>query len=168
LFSGVNRSLASLMVTLVLVSVPIYFLNVLNLLAADTLLSGASFLSVFQKGQIDALVMLVVNLHSQGIAVVDIFSGLWLFPFGLLAYRSGFIPRILGAWLIPNGLSYLVISQVSLFWPSYANTVFLVTFPILLGEAAMTVWLLVKGVKVQSLPAPLLEQAVIARRPAEK
>ena len=38
-----------------LVSVPIVFLNVLNEIAALILVSGASFLSVFQRPQLDAL-----------------------------------------------------------------------------------------------------------------
>ena len=79
------------MVTFVLVSVPISFLNVLNEIAALELLSGASFLGVFQKSQLDALVMVFLNLHSDGLDVVNIFWGLWLFPFGVLVYMIGFL-----------------------------------------------------------------------------
>ena len=89
LLSGVNKGYASLMVTFVLVSVPISFLNVLNEIAALELLSGASFLGVFQKSQLDALVMVFLNLHSDGLDVVNIFWGLWLFPFGVLVYIFG-------------------------------------------------------------------------------
>ncbi|MDP9230455.1 MAG: DUF4386 domain-containing protein [Bacteroidota bacterium] len=31
---------------------------------------------------------------------LEIFWGLWLIPFGQLAYKSGFIPRIFGVLLI--------------------------------------------------------------------
>src|SRR5260370_41471809 len=48
LLKGVNQQLASLMVALVLVSVPIEFLNMLNPLAALLLVSGAGFLAVFE------------------------------------------------------------------------------------------------------------------------
>ena len=48
-----------------LVSVPIVFLNVLNEIAALILVSGASFLSVFQRPQLDALAYLFLRLHGQ-------------------------------------------------------------------------------------------------------
>jgi hypothetical protein len=35
---------------------------------------------------------LFLRLHNQGIEVVAIFWGLWLFPFGRLVIRSDFIP----------------------------------------------------------------------------
>jgi hypothetical protein len=49
LLNGVNKAQASLMVTLGLVPVPITFLNVLNDIAALTLVRGANFLSVFDS-----------------------------------------------------------------------------------------------------------------------
>lgn len=36
--------------------------------------------------------MLFLNLHNRGFDVAGIFWGLWLFPLGLLVYRSGFFP----------------------------------------------------------------------------
>ena len=41
--------------------------------------------------------------HHQEVVAAEIFWGLWLFPLGVLAYRSGFLPRFLGVWLIING-----------------------------------------------------------------
>src|SRR6266446_3686491 len=99
LLKGVNRRQASLMVTLIVVSVPIVFLNELNSIAALVLVRGADFLSIFEKPQHDALAMLFLNLHHHGIVVAEIFWGLWLFPLALLAYRSRFLPRFLGVWL---------------------------------------------------------------------
>lgn len=78
-----------------LVSVPIMFLNVLSEIAALILVSGADFLSVFDKPELDALALLSLRLHGQGIIIASIFWGLWLFPFGILVIRSRFIP---GYW----------------------------------------------------------------------
>ena len=66
-------------------------------------------------------------------------------PFGLLIIRSGFIPRTLGVWLIINGFTYLATSFTGLILPQLENTVSNVTFPALLGELAVTAWLLVEG-----------------------
>lgn len=154
LLNGVSKTHASLMVTLVVVSVAIAFLNEVNNLAALTLFRGADFLSVFDKPQRNALAMLFLRLHSQGNFVNEIFWGLWLLPFGLLVMRSGFIPRILGVLLIVNCFAYVAASLTSLLLPSYANVVFLATLPALLGELWIVLWLLIKGAKVPPLAAP--------------
>jgi hypothetical protein len=155
LLQGVNKPLASLMVTLWVISIPISCLNVLNNVAALILVRGADFLSVFTKPQLDALAMVFLRLHSNGLLVAQIFWGLWLLPFGILVYRSGFIPRILGVLLIANGFAYPIQSFTSLLLPQYADVVSRITFPVLLGEAAIMLWLLIKGVRDQ----PLVEAA---------
>ena len=105
LLKEVNRRWALLMGILVLSQVPISFLNEVNSLAALMLVRGAGFLNVFQESQRQALAMVFLNVHGQGIIVTEIFWGLWLFPFGLLVFRSGFLPRFLGVWLNVNGLA---------------------------------------------------------------
>ncbi len=155
LLAGVDKPLASLMVTLFALSIPISCLNVLNNIAALTLVRGAAFLSVFTKPQLDALAMVFLRLHSSGTLVAQVFWGLWLLPFGILVYRSGFIPRILGVLLIANGLAYPIQSFTSFLVPQYADVVSRITFPVLLGEAAIILWLLIRGVRDQ----PLVEAA---------
>lgn len=154
LFKGVSQNLAVLMVILGgLVVTPIVFLNTVNDAAALLLVRGADFLSAFDKPQRDALAMLFLRLHHHGVVANQIFWGLWLFPFGLLVFRSGFLPRFLGVWLIINGFAYLTISFTGLLLPQYENMVSNIAFPALLGEMAIMLWLLIKGAKVQPLAA---------------
>ena len=154
LLSGVNKTHASVMVALALVSAAVGFMNVLNHIAALTLFRGADFLAVLEKPQRDALAMLFLRLHGQGNVINEIFWGLWLFPFGVLVMRSGFLPRILGVWLIINGFAYVVLSFAGLLLPQYQDVAFRSAFPLLLGELAIMLWLVIKGAKVQPLPAP--------------
>jgi hypothetical protein len=105
LLKGVNRRYASLMVTLVILGIPIGFLNELNSIAALVLMRGADFLSTFEKPQRDALAVLFLNLHHYGFVVAEIFWGLWLLPLALLVYRSRFLPRFLGVWLVLDGFA---------------------------------------------------------------
>jgi uncharacterized protein DUF4386 len=149
LFKGVNKQHAAIMMTLFVVSVPISFLNVLNDIAPLVLVSGANFLSVFDKGQLDALVYLFLRLHSQGFIVAQIFWGLWLFPFGILVIRSGFIPRIVGILLMIAGSGYVVSSFTSLLLPHYAHVVGQVGLVLEFGELSV-LWLLIWGAKDQS------------------
>jgi hypothetical protein len=155
LLGGVNKTLAWLMVALLLVPVPISFLNVLNSVAALTLLHGVDYLTVFPRQQLDALAMLFLELHRQGIVVAAIFWGLWLLPFGLLVMRSGFIPRILGDLLIAVCFAYLANSLVLLLLPSYGQAVSQAALILeAAGETAIIAWLLVKGASVEGLAAP--------------
>jgi hypothetical protein len=105
---------------LLLISIPISLLNALNDIAALILLSGADFLSVFETRQLDALAYVFVRLHGQGFVVAQIFWGLWLFPFGILVIRSGFIPRFLGYLLFIAGFGNVTSSFSWLLLPSYA------------------------------------------------
>jgi predicted membrane protein len=69
LFSGVNKTHASLMAIWGLAFVPLMCVNVLNEIAALTLLGGADFLSVFDQAQREALAMLFLDLHRYGYIV---------------------------------------------------------------------------------------------------
>jgi hypothetical protein len=158
LFKAVNETLARQMVILgALVSVPIVFLNVLNEIAALILVSGADFLSVFDKPQLDALAYLFFDLHNEGINVVAIFWGLWLFPFGMLVMRSGFIPRILGVLLMIAGFGNLAGSFTTLLLPQYAKAVGQFAMALAFGELPIIFYLLIWGAKVQPAGAPAAE-----------
>src|SRR5881398_4120887 len=155
LLSNVNKIWAALMVAFVLVSAAVGFLNTLNDIAALILFRGADFLAVFDKPQRDALGMLFVRLHSQGILIDEIFWGLWLFPFGLLVFRSGFLPRFIGVWLMINCFGYVVLSMIALLAPASYGTAFKMAQPVLFGELAIMLWLLIKGGKVPTTPSTL-------------
>ena len=96
LLGGVSKTYGSLMVILGLAFVPIMCLNVLNEIAALTLVRGADFLSVFDRPQREALAMLFLDLHRYGYIVGEIF-GPWLFFLGILVFKSRFLPRILAS-----------------------------------------------------------------------
>ena len=153
LLSGISKPWALLMLSFILVSAAVGFLNTLNSIAGDLLFRGMDFLSVIDKTQRDAVGMLFMRLHTKGTLINELFWGLWLFPFGLLVYRSGFLPRWIGVWLIINCFAYIVLSPVGLFFPAYYGTAFKLAQPLLFGELAIMLWLLIKGAKVTS-PAP--------------
>jgi hypothetical protein len=153
LLSDVNKTWARLMVAFVLVAAAVGFVNELNNLGALILFRGGEFLTVLDKAQLDALGMLFLRLHGQGNMIAEIFWGLWLFPFGLLVFRSGFLPRFIGVWLMINCFGYLVLSMTALFFPACNDTVFLFLQPVLFGELAIMLWLLIKGAKVAPIPA---------------
>jgi len=97
--------------------------------------------------------MFFLRLHSQGISIDEIFWGLWLFPFGLLVFRSGFLPRWLGVWLMINCFGYVVLSVIGFFFPTYNDKAFLYLQPVLFGELAAMLYLLIRGANVKAIPA---------------
>ncbi len=142
-FKEVDQGQAAQMVILALVSVPISFIAVASEIGALGLLSGADYLSVFVRPQLDALAYVFVRLHTQAVVVAEIFWGLWLFPLAALVLRSGFAPRALGVLLIVNGGAYVVASFTALLLPAYGSLVSIIAIvPEAIGEPAMIIWLL--------------------------
>ena len=160
LLKGVDQRQAALMLTLIGVSIPITLLNELNALAALLLVRGAGSLSIMQKPQRDALAMLFLDLHGHGFGIAEIFWGLWLFPLGLLVYRSGFLPRVLGVLLIAHCFYYLATSLTSFVLPQYESIVARFMKPLSFGELLFMFWLLIKGANPRPLAGPVSSPAV--------
>jgi hypothetical protein len=154
LFKGVSAELSTLMVILILIDAPIAFLGVANDVATLAFVRGAEFLAVFDKPQRDALATLLINVNEQGVLISEMFWGLWLLPLGLLVVRSVFLPRLLGIWLFVNGLAYLVISATGLMLPQHLKVVSMIATPVLFGEVAFMLWLLIMGVRTASSDRP--------------
>jgi len=152
LFKEVDQYLAVLVVILGgVLPAAIDFFIVVNDSAAMILARASGYLSVFNKPQRDALAMLFLRLHDQEILAAEVFWGLWLVPLGMLTYKSRFLPRLLGVWLIVNGLAYLATSVTGLLLPQYQKAVGTFTFPLLTGEVAFLLWLLIMGAKEHPL-----------------
>jgi hypothetical protein len=146
LLKGVDHALAVLMVVLGVMVTPISFVNTANDVAALLFARGTDLLSVFDKVQREGLVMLFLNLHHQ----LDLAWGLlgvWFIPFGLLVYKSRFLPRILGIWLMIDCFAYLALSFTGLLFPGYEDKVFTFAQPFLSAEVAIMLWLAIMGAR---------------------
>ena len=153
LLKGVSRRHASLMVILIVVSIPIAFANELNSVAAVVLVRGADFLAVLDKTQRETLAMLFLKLHGQGFVLAEMFWGLWLFPLGLLVYRSRFLPRFLGVWLGLAGAAWMVLSLTGILLPEYQDKVDKYLQPAIIGEIVFMFWLIIMGARPLTLDA---------------
>jgi hypothetical protein len=153
LFRDVDRGQALLMALLVTVGVCVALANMLNKFAPLVLLSGADYLSVFTKPQLDALALGFLRFHSGGVIITMAFWGLWLFPFGILVIKSRFLPRVLGILLLIAGLAYLINSITSLVLPDHRQVVSRIMMPLYLAEVPIIFWLLIKGARVPQTQA---------------
>ena len=147
MFKQVNEHQAKLMVALVVVQIPaVFIMEALNI--TSLMIFKGEILQTFELSQRQDLAMLFLKINDYGALTLEMFWGLWLLPFGLLVYKSGFIPRIFGILLIIAGIAYMNDSLISLLFPAYSP---IVNQPALLlaaiGEISITLWLLIKGVK---------------------
>lgn len=116
-------------------------------LAALRLVSGAGYLDALPPGQRHALALLALRLHGDAYAVALVFFGFACLALGYLVHRSGFLPRVLGLLLALAGACYLVSSFAHLLHPPLAaRLVPAILLPPFVGELALALWLLVKGV----------------------
>ncbi|NJN84773.1 MAG: DUF4386 domain-containing protein [Caldilineaceae bacterium] len=156
LLRPVSRVLALLAAFFRLAQAATLGINLLNLLIALQLVNGAPYLNVVGSEQLQAQAMLFLNAHSAGYAIALVFFGFSILILGSLIVRSGYIPRILGFLLLFASVGYLVDSTASFLLPNYeayATAFAVVVFvPALIGELAIALWLLVKGVDVQPRP----------------
>jgi hypothetical protein len=139
LLKPVNQTHALLMVLFLLLAVPITLVNELFHVAVLVLLNSAE--------PSHQLVSLFLELHQHGIFVSQVFWGLWLFPMGYLVFKSGFLPKILGILLMIGCMGYLVDSVTHFILPDFGFTFSEFTF---VGELLLPLWLVVKGVDIES------------------
>ncbi len=115
----------------------------LSLLAAGLSLTGIAM------GALAPLHLLPFRIHSF------VFFGLYCLLIGSLILRSTYLPPVLGALMVFAGLGWLTYLS-----PALADRLFpLVLAPGLLGEGALTLWLLVKGVDETRWNEQLREQS---------
>jgi hypothetical protein len=96
--------------------------------------------------------MLFIHLHNRGFGIAQIFWGLWLFPLAALVYRSRFLPRFLGVWLVFGGIANVLLSLTAILSPQYHAQLFTWSQPAMFGEVAFMLWLIIKGAR-PALPA---------------
>jgi hypothetical protein len=115
--------------------------------AALMIARGEAFLSVFDKPQRDALVMLGVKLGEHLNTAAEMLWGVWLLPLAVLVYRSRFLPRFLGVWLAINGVAYVILCLTGELLPQVQGKVFAWGQPAFFGEVAIMLWLVIRGAR---------------------
>jgi len=148
LLKHVNEDQARLMVLSVTVGVAIMCLNMLNHFAVILLLEDGVLSQNFSTAQINEWVTFFLRLHGNGYYIAQLFFGIWLFPLGYLSYHSKLIPRIIGILLIIACFSFLIDFFLFFLFPNYSgSTSAAVTFPTVIAEFSMCLWLLIVGVR---------------------
>jgi hypothetical protein len=164
LFRPVNRSLSLLAAFTSLVGCAIGAMSGVFHFAPLAVLGGAKYLSVFSTEQVQALALLFLKLHAEVQNISLLFFGFYCLLIGYLVFRSTFLPRILGVLMAFGGLGWLTGSFASFLSPPLASNLSpYILAPGILGEGALTLWLLVIGVNAQRWNEQAGETGTLAR-----
>ena len=149
LFKPVNKNVALVMVLLVLISIPVSYILLIKQLDILSLLNGPEYSKLLSASQIQAQVMFLIDSYYNGFQLSQIFWGLWLFPFGFLVFKSGFLPKILGIFLMLGCIGYLFDTIGSMLISNYHDLfkTRLIILPASIGEIGICLWLLIIGIK---------------------
>ena len=144
---SVNKVSAKFMVLFALISVPISFVNVLNKFSVLTLINKPEYLQNLGQVEFQNQVMLYLENYNNGVQISQIFWGIWLLPFGYLVYKSGFLPKILGLFLMVGCFGYLITFFGGFLYPDFNKTMVsdIAGFPAAIGEIGICLWLLIMG-----------------------
>ncbi|SOE22690.1 protein of unknown function [Spirosomataceae bacterium TFI 002] len=147
LLHNVNKSFAMLMVILVLVSVPISFVNILHNFSILSLIGEKAYLADLGNEAIQNQIMLHLDSYRNGLKFSQIFWGLWLFPFGYLVYKSNFLPKLLGVALMAGCFGYLITFFGGFLYADFNKTILaeIAGIPAPIGEIGICLWLLIMG-----------------------
>lgn len=143
LFRGTGRVLSGFMVAFLLVGTAISMVASVGI-GASILFSTMGAQDALSSAQQVLFTKVSLDLWKYTSMVAGIFWGLWLFPLGVLTYKSGFFPRILGVLLIVSGVAY-VVDAFAFFL--HLDLHFALVDYLWFGEASFTLWLLIFGVR---------------------
>jgi hypothetical protein len=150
LLKSVDKPKALLMVVLAIVSVPISFVAYSHKFDVLGLLGKADTLAGLDASQTDAQIMLALASYSNTISLASLFWGLWLLPFGYLVYKSEFLPKILGLFLMAGCFGYVISLISDTLWPATfaaSGIARYISMPSAIGEIGIALWLLFFGIK---------------------
>ncbi len=141
-FSPVNSALSMLAMALRLVYAGVFMVAVGHLLGAVRLLSNDGYLVVSGADQVNAQAMWEITAFNDIWYVGQFLFGLHLILIGYLAFRSSYVPRLLGVLIAISGLSYATYSFSAVLSQGVWTDVSSFTF---VGEFVLALWLLIRA-----------------------
>jgi len=150
LLRPVSRDLALLATFFGLIATAVETAFTLPLFEALFPLGKAAYLSAFTPDQLAAMTSMSIKAHGTGFGIALLLFGPFFFIVGYLIFKSGFIPKAIGLLYMIPAVCYTTSSFALILAPAFANRYyFVMAGPAVIGEGALTLWLLVKGVNVE-------------------
>jgi hypothetical protein len=150
LLAPVNRALSLLAAWFRLVYAAVGAVASLHLFNVLRLLQDPGYAAAFGLRPFQAQAKFLLDAFHWDWSISLIIFGIHLVLLGVLIFRSTYIPRLIGALLVIDGLAWLVSSLQPYLYPNaHLGWVFFAYF----GELVWMLWLLIRGWKIRD-PAP--------------
>lgn len=146
LLAPVNKALSLLAALFRLVYVAVGFASVLDLATAYRVVTTPEYLKYFGEIPRDAQVDLLLHSFRYDWVMALVIFGIHLVLVGCLIFRSGYIPKLIGAVLVINGCGWILNSLQPYLYPSVNTDFLFITF---FGELIFMLWLLIMGWRIR-------------------
>jgi hypothetical protein len=165
LFKDVNKTLAMVFLTSLLLGVGVWVVNSLSNLGALTLVTNPDYVRAFPPDQLNAIAMTFLRMNNYGIGLGEIFTALYMFSLGWLIIRSGYLPRVIGILLIIGACAFPINTFTKILIPQFYPALMTRLTMLLnaLGAPAAMLWLLIKGVNAPRSEDPPRRPATASR-----
>jgi len=147
LLRPVHKNVALLSAFFGLVSTALFGFAELFYFSSSLVLRNADFLKSFSPDQRNTIALLSLQIYGLGAGIFAAFYGVASLLRGYLIFRSGYLPRFLGALLVLAGLGFVTSNFLVVLAPEYASGIFML--PMFVAVLALTLWFLIKGVDVR-------------------
>lgn len=145
LFGRVEQGVAAAMVAFGLVSVAVSMVALVFEFGAPLLLTSSDYSARFTPDQWRAQVQFFIDMQEQADRAAQVLA-VWVVLLGVLIYRSGYVPKLVGILMMAAGVGYVVDFLVFVLVPQLDWQIAGLAF---LAEAMFPFWLLVKGVDLE-------------------
>lgn len=152
-FSAVHVDISRLAAWLRLVYAGVLLVAITELMGALRLLGTDGYLGALPTGQLQAQALLRINAFTDVWDAGLILFGLHLLALGYLAYRSGYVPKVLGVLVAIAGLGYLFDSFAAVL--ATATNVGAFTF---VGEFLLGLWLVARWRRITVRTSAALDE----------
>lgn len=144
LLRPVGRALALLSAFFGLVSTITFACCQIFLFMVLHLVSGAGYLNTFSPEQLDTLALLLIRFAGIGSGTMLTFYAIASLIRGYLIFRSGYLPKFLGVFLMIGGAGFLMRTLTIVLSPKYSSPFMLPAM--IIAMVTLGIWLLAKGV----------------------
>jgi hypothetical protein len=141
-FSPVSKSLSMLAAILRVAFAVVFMVAISRLVDVLRLLDNDSHLAAFSPEQLHAQALLAINAFNDVWHAGLFLFGLHLLLVGYLAFKSGYVPKLIAVLVAIDGLSYVVDTFGTVLSPGHWTDTASFTF---IGELLLGLWLVIRG-----------------------
>ncbi len=156
-FSPVSRTISMLAAVMRVAFGVVFMVAIAQLVAVPRLLGDSSHLAAFSPEQLQAQALSALLAFSDIWHAGLLLFGLHLLLIGYLAFRSGYVPKLLGVLLVIDGLSYVVDTFAILAYHGLWTDTATFTW---IGEFLLAPWLIIRSRRLATGASPLQQPTI--------